>query len=151
MFPFDRLIRVMDTWAVENAGAVTLAQIGDGSYVPAHMPWVRRLDQTEFDRTVAASRLIVAHAGMGSVITADQFAKPIVILPRLQEQGEHNTDHQVATVNWLRGKPGIHVADRDQDIGPCIAKALSIDAPGPKFAPTAGPEFIARIRQSILS
>ena len=38
------------------------------------MPWVRRLDQAEFARTVAAARLIVAHAGMGSVITAGQSA-----------------------------------------------------------------------------
>jgi UDP-N-acetylglucosamine transferase subunit ALG13 len=151
MFPFDRLIRIMDAWAAENPGAEIQAQIGDGSYLPKHMPWVRRVDQAEFGRTVATARLIVAHAGMGSVITADQFGKPIVILPRLKELGEHNTDHQVATANWLCGKPGIHVADRDEDIRPRIAEALALDAPGTKFAPTAGPEFIARIREYVLS
>lgn len=151
MFPFDRLIRVMDTWATAHTDVEILAQIGDGTYVPAHMPWVRRLDQAEFARTVAAARLIVAHAGMGSVITADQFGKPIVILPRLQEWGEHTTDHQVATANWLRAKPGIHVADNDEDLGPRIAEALALDAPGTKFAPAAAPEFIARIRQFVLS
>ena len=93
------------------------------------MPWVRRLDQAAFARTVAGARLIVAHAGMGSVITADQFGKPIVMLPRLQERGEHTTDHQVATANWLRAKPGIYVADRDEDLGPRIAEALAAGAP----------------------
>jgi UDP-N-acetylglucosamine transferase subunit ALG13 len=151
MFPFDRLIRVMDAWASAHGETETLAQIGDGTYEPSHMPWVRRLDQAAFARTVAEARLIVAHAGMGSVITADEFRKPIVILPRLQDRGEHTTDHQVATANWLRAKPGIHVADHDEDLGPRIAEALAIPAPGPRFAPTAGPEFIARIRQCILS
>lgn len=151
MFPFDRLIRVMDAWAAAHGEAETLAQIGDGAYRPAHMPWVRRLEQAEFARTVAGARLIVAHAGMGSVITADQFGKPIVILPRLQDRGELTTDHQIATANWLRAKPGIHVADRDEDLGPRIADALASEAPGPCFAPTAGPEFIARIRECILS
>ena len=151
MFPFDRLIRVMDGWAAANGGAELLAQIGDGAYQPAHMPWVRRLDQADFARTVAAARLIVAHAGMGSVITADEYAKPIVILPRLQDRGEHTTDHQIATANWLRAKPGIHVADRDEDLGPRIAEALATAAPAPRFAPTAGQDFIARIRQCILS
>jgi UDP-N-acetylglucosamine transferase subunit ALG13 len=151
MFPFDRLIRGMDAWAAEHGVAELLAQIGDGAYQPVHMPWVRRLDQAAFARTVASARLIVAHAGMGSVITADEFRKPIVILPRLQDQGEHTTDHQVATANWLRAKPGIHVADRDEDLGPRIAEALAAGAPGPRFAPAAGPEFIAGIRQCILS
>ena len=75
MFPFDRLIRVMDAWAAAHGVAELLAQIGDGAYQPAHMPWVRRLDQAAFARTVAGARLIVAHAGMGSVITADEFAQ----------------------------------------------------------------------------
>ena len=39
MFPFDRLIRVMDGWAAANPGVETLAQIGDGAYEPAHMRW----------------------------------------------------------------------------------------------------------------
>ena len=45
------------------------------------------------------------------------------MLPRLQDRGEHTTDHQIATANWLRAKPGIHVADRDADLGPRIAEA----------------------------
>lgn len=151
MFPFDRLIRVMDGWAAANPGAELLAQVGTGSYRPSHMPWVRRLDQGDFARTVAAARLVVAHAGMGSVITADEFGKPIVILPRLRERGEHTTDHQLATAAWLRGKPGIHVADRDEDLGPRIAEALASGVAGPRFAPAASPEFLARIRQYILS
>jgi UDP-N-acetylglucosamine transferase subunit ALG13 len=151
MFPFDRLIRMMDGWAAANPGSELLAQVGDGAYEPLHMPWVRRLDQAEFSRTVAAARLVVAHAGMGSVITAGQFGKPIVILPRLQERGEHTTDHQIATAAWLRGKPGVHVADRDEDLGNRIAEALEDEVPGPRFAPAASPEFLARIRQYILS
>ena len=104
------------------------------------MPWVRRLDQADFARTVAGARLVVAHAGMGSVITADEFGKPIVILPRLQDRGEHTTDHQVATAAWLRGKPGIHVADRDEDLGPRIAEALAARRRRrPRFAPRRQP------------
>ena len=78
---------------------------GQEPIVPEHMPWVRRLDQEAFTRTVAGARLIVAHAGMGSVITAGQSGRPIVLLPRLRERGEHTTDHQVATANWLRRSP----------------------------------------------
>lgn len=150
MFPFDRLIRAMDGWAEANPGTEILAQIGTGDYVPARMPHVRKLDQAEFARTVAGAELVVAHAGMGSVITASQYAKPIVMMPRLREWGEHTTDHQIATANWLRGKPGVYIADGDADLGPRIAEARAAGAPGaPVFPPEAPPEFIARLRACI--
>jgi UDP-N-acetylglucosamine transferase subunit ALG13 len=151
VFPFDRLIRAMDDWAAVHAAEDTFAQIGAGAYEPAHMRWVRRLQQAEFARTIAAARLIVAHAGMGSTITAGQFGKPIVLLPRVKRLGEHNTDHQVATANWLRGKPGVYVADTDADLGMRIEEALAAGAVGaPRLAPYAPPEFIARIRACVL-
>jgi UDP-N-acetylglucosamine transferase subunit ALG13 len=150
MFPFDRLIRLMDDWAQARPETRILAQIGDGDYVPAHMPWVRKLNQTEFSRTVAEADLVVAHAGMGSVITASQYRKPIVMLPRLRQSGEHTTDHQIATANWLRDKPGVYIADTDADLGPRIAEALAAGAPEETtFAAEAPAEFIARIRQCI--
>ena len=34
------------------------------------MPWVRRLERTEFAAAVRGARLVVAHAGVGSVVTA---------------------------------------------------------------------------------
>jgi UDP-N-acetylglucosamine transferase subunit ALG13 len=151
MFPFDRLIRLMDGWAQANPGAELLAQIGDGSFQPAHMPWVRRLDQTDFSRAVAEARLVVAHAGMGSVITASQFGKRIVMLPRQRALGEHTTDHQIATANWLRDKPGVHIADGDADLGPRIAEALAAGPPeAPTFPAEAPTEFIARLRRRIV-
>ena len=70
MFPFDRLIRVMDAWALANPGQQVLAQIGDGTYEPKHTKFVRRLSQSDFGATVAGAELIVSHAGMGTVITA---------------------------------------------------------------------------------
>ncbi|MCO5062893.1 MAG: hypothetical protein M9924_00600 [Rhizobiaceae bacterium] len=147
MFPFDRLIRVMDGWAQSNPGTELLAQIGTGSYLPAHMPYVRKLTQSEFSSTVERAKLVVAHAGMGSVITASQYGKPIVMLPRLQEWGEHTTDHQIATANWLRTKPGVFIADTDAELAPRIADALETDtSASPIFSPNAQPEFVARLR-----
>ena len=87
---------------------------------------------------------------MGSVITASQYGKPIVLIPRLREWGEHTTDHQLATANWLRDKPGVYIADADADLGPRIREALDAGAPQvPIFPPEAPPQFIARLRASI--
>jgi UDP-N-acetylglucosamine transferase subunit ALG13 len=133
--------------ALDPGPGGVLAQIGDGRYRPAHMRWVRRLDQDAYLAVARRARLIVAHAGMGSVITAGQLGKPIVILPRRQGLGEHNTDHQLATANWLRGKPGVYVAGTEGELAACIDAALALAPEAVETLPPHAPDaFIARIR-----
>ena len=154
MFPFDRLIRAMDAWAAETgAGEEILAQIGAGSFEPRHLRWVRRLERSDYAVTVAGARLIVAHAGVGSVVSAGEQGKPIVVLPRRAALGEHTSDHQVETVGWLRGKPGVHVAETEADLAAAIAAAgaaaAAAAAAGERIAASADPAFIARLRRFI--
>jgi len=149
MFPFDRMIRAMDAWAAEQSGEEMLAQIGAGRFEPRHMRWVRRLARPDYAATVAGARLVVAHAGIGSIVAAGEQGKPIVVLPRRRALGEHTSDHQVETIGWLRGKPGIHVAGTEADLAACIAAAAAAAAAGERIAATADPAFIARIRRFI--
>ena len=122
MFPFDRMIRAMDAWAADaGQGEEILAQIGDGAFEPRHMTWVRRLDRPDYAAAVARSRLVVAHAGIGSIVSAAEIGKPIVVLPRRVTFGEHTSDHQVETVSRLHGRPGVHVAETEGDLADCIA------------------------------
>lgn len=151
MFPFDRLIKVMDSWAKTTGRTDVFAQIGNGAYVPETMQYTRRLSQAEFGQTVAKAQLTVAHAGMGTVITAGSAGRPLVIIPRIQEWGEHTTDHQIATANWLRKKPGIFVADTDDDLPAMIETALASDMSGTsQIPPFATSDFTDRIRSTIL-
>jgi len=151
MFPFDRLIRAMDDWAAAQPEPVELvAQIGEGSYRPAHMRWVPSLARADYAGTVAAAELVVAHAGMGSVITAGEHGKPIVLLPRLGSRGEHTNDHQLDTARWLRGRPGIHVADAEADLPAAIAAARAAGGRA-SLGSSAPPAFLARIRAFALA
>jgi UDP-N-acetylglucosamine transferase subunit ALG13 len=160
MFPFDRLIRAMDAWAAAAAtegpggpggpGPVDLvAQIGEGSYRPAHMRWVKSLERADYARTVMEAELVVAHAGMGSVITAGEHGKPIVLLPRRAGLGEHTNDHQVDTARWLRGRPGLFVADAETDLPAAIAAARAGGGQA-SLGATAPAAFLERIRRFAL-
>lgn len=146
MFPFDRLIRAVDAWAADNPGEEILAQIGQGAE-PRHMRWLRRMDQDAFAATVREAEIVVAHAGMGTVITAGRFGRPLVLLPRLAALAEQTTDHQLATADWLRGRPGIQVAATPGDLDACIAAARAV-RPGsiPVIEAVAPPEFLDRLR-----
>jgi UDP-N-acetylglucosamine transferase subunit ALG13 len=145
-FPFDRLIRAMDTWAAASArGDECLAQIGQGSYRPAHMDWRTSLPEADFAETVKNSALVVSHAGMGSVITAMRHGIPIVMLPRRFEAGEHTTDHQMATARWLEDKPGVFIAWDEAELGQRVTEAEGWTGDGAAVGPFAPQDFTDRL------
>ena len=96
--PFDRLVRVVDAWcATQTSGQTLYGQIthpGIDGYVPQHFEWVSRLTPMDYAARFADADLIVSHAGMGSILTALQAAKPIVILPRRWHLRETRKDRK---------------------------------------------------------
>lgn len=150
MFPFDRLIEVMDDWAARHPETPMFAQIGEGKYLPKHMPYERMVSPTKFRELNEDASIIVAHAGMGSVITASELGKPIVLLPRNAAQKEHTTDHQVDTANWLRSRPGIFVADTNADIDAQIDLAQQRTESDDRLSQVAPSGFTDRIRAALL-
>lgn len=151
VLPFDRLIQAMDDWVGKNTQEQVFAQIGNGTYTPQNMDYVRKLSQAEFSQKVAKADLIVAHAGMGTVIMASRVSCPIIIIPRAYRLGEVASDHQFATANWLRSKPGIFVADKETDLPKAILMARKSDRRGiEQISDTADPAFTDKIRTAIL-
>jgi len=53
---------------------------------------------------------------MGSIVTAMEFGKPIVIMPRDHERGEHRNGHQMATAQRFMDTPGVYVAMNKQQL-----------------------------------
>lgn len=108
--PFDRLVQAVDAWAAKHPEVPVLAQVGRGAAPTQHVQRHEVLEPTAFRRCVQDASLLVAHAGMGSVLTGLELGKPMLLLPRLGELRETRNDHQVATLKWLQGKPGVHAA-----------------------------------------
>jgi UDP-N-acetylglucosamine transferase subunit ALG13 len=148
--PFDRFIKAIDEWAALNPSIPVNAQIGAGKYVPkiAHQ---RMMSPKEFSRCVNEADLIVAHAGMGSVIMAAEARKPIVLMPRRAALGEHTTDHQIDTVGWLKERSGVYVAMEVSDLGGMIIRALEEKKASLAMGAVAPQAFISRIRSELMS
>ncbi|MFT7213683.1 MAG: UDP-N-acetylglucosamine transferase subunit ALG13 [Granulosicoccus sp.] len=123
--PFDRLIKAVDQWSSLNPHHEVEGQFGDSSYIPENFSGSSFLDVSEFNAKVAGADLLIAHAGMGSIITAIEMMKPIVVMPRLARYGEHRNDHQLATVKKLGKLSNIHIAENDAALPGAIEVALA--------------------------
>lgn len=122
--PFDRLIRKMDEIA-PTLGKPVFAQVGNGVYEPKNMEWVHNIDPSRFDDLFSKAEKIVSHAGIGTVLTAQRFGKPIVLIPRRATLGEHRNDHQLATVDQLQGRSGIYIAHTENELEPLLRDNLA--------------------------
>lgn len=150
MFPFDRLVQAIDAWAEAHPDVPVEVQIGSGSYQPRHARFTRMMPPALYQQRIAEAKLFVAHAGMGSIISAIQAGKPLLMLPRLQHLGEHTTDHQLATIAKFRDRAGLHVADDVPALHAAIDRLLVDGSPPPApIAPHASPELIGRIKAFI--
>jgi len=115
--PFRRLVRAMDEWARINPGVNVLAQMGkDPEYQPSTLQCFVSVPPRRYTELVSRCELLVAHAGMGSVLTALEHGKPMILMPRRGALHETRNDHQVSTLRWLRDKPGIYAAEDEIDL-----------------------------------
>jgi UDP-N-acetylglucosamine transferase subunit ALG13 len=108
--PFDRMVRVIDAWAGETGRRDVFAQIGEGGWQPRHIPFAEFLSPPEFAAKFAAARVIVSHAGMGTILTALHIGKPILVMPKKASLGEHRNEHQTATARRMSEIGGVNVA-----------------------------------------
>ena len=91
---FARLIRAMDAIAVASKEEVVV-QTGMSRCVPEHCAHFDFKPREEVEAIQREARVVVAHAGIGSVIDALKAARPLIVVPRLRRFGEHNNDHQL--------------------------------------------------------
>jgi UDP-N-acetylglucosamine transferase subunit ALG13 len=113
---FDRLVRTVDGWAGARRKLEVFAQIGPSQYRAAHIKTEPFIDPSEFRRRVESANLVVAHAGMGSIITALELGKQIIVMPRRADLGEQRNDHQVATAKRFAEQGRIQVAFDQQEL-----------------------------------
>ena len=146
--PFDRLIRAVDEWAGRQGRKDLFAQIGNSRYESRHIEAVQFLSPSEFRERVRAARLIVAHAGMGSIITALEAGKPIIVMPKWAKLGEHRNDHQVATAKRFGQKHGIIVAEDEKDLVAKLDREEGLSSPAGALNGVS-PELISAVRAFI--
>ncbi|WP_374511646.1 glycosyltransferase [Niveibacterium sp.] len=147
---FDRLVGAVDEWASKQRGVEVFAQVGPSRMRFDHLQTRAFVPPDEANDLFQRADLIVSHAGMGSILTALKYRKPILIMPRKAGLGEHRNDHQLATAKWLGTRPGVTVAWEASDVARLIDARSELQSGGgiPDFASA---ELIDRLKSFISS
>lgn len=144
--PFDRFIRIVDEVAAEIDEEIVVQAFRD-KYKPRNVRMVDFLAPDEFADFFGRARLIVSHAGMGTIISAMEQSKPIIIMPRIAALGEHRNEHQLATAVRMEELGYAYVA---RDAAGLRELMLRADLhPLHALGPTASPELLSAIREAI--
>lgn len=146
--PFDRLVAAVDDWAGAAPGRDVVAQTGPTALRPRHIQHAPFLGPEECRERMLAATAIVAHAGMGSILTALEIGKPLIVMPRRAALGEHRNDHQLATAQRFGGRGGVTVAFDEAEL---LLRLDDLDAVSaqPRISPHAPDEFVAALRAFI--
>ena len=121
---FTRLVKKMDEVA-NNIDEGVIMQIGPIPYKPRHTEYFQYASYQESLSYFEKASLIVGHCGIGTILNALKFQKPIIVVPRRIKYGELNRDdHQVEIAQRLVGNDLIKVVYDIEDLESAVREML---------------------------
>lgn len=93
-FDFIRLVKFMDESA-KNIREEIIIQKGKTNYKTKNCKGFDFIEDKKYHKYMQNARIIITHAGVGSILTCLKYNKKPVIVPRLKKYGEHIDNHQI--------------------------------------------------------
>lgn len=143
---FPRLITAIAALVPELDEEV-VAQVGPDTNTYAGITVHKTLTPAEYSALFKRARIVVAHAGIGTILTAKSRRKPLLLVPRRHAMGEHRNDHQMATARQVEHLEGVHVAWDETELAHLL-KGPQLAAAQPELGPKAD-ALIERLRREI--
>jgi UDP-N-acetylglucosamine transferase subunit ALG13 len=130
-YPFDRLLRGLDGLDEE-----LVVQGGASTYRPSGATWFDFLDFPTLLEHVRGARVVVSHAGVGTVMTAAAEGKCPVVVPRLARYGEAVDDHQLPFARRLHEAGVVRLVEDPAELRAAVAETP--EPPGARLTGESG-------------
>lgn len=92
---FDRLLRAVDREIKNNnIKEKVVVQAGYTKYKSKNMEIFDLTTPEEIDGLMKEARIVITHGGVGSILNALKYDKPVIAAARLSRYKEHTNDHQ---------------------------------------------------------
>ena len=94
--PFDRLLKAVSNEIKKgNIKDKVIAQVGCTKFNDGKIKTFDFVSKEEIQNYIDKARLIINHAGVGTIIECISKGKKVIVVPRLKKYGEHTNDHQL--------------------------------------------------------
>lgn len=104
-FQFNRLLKAIDKLIEKKIiNDRVICQSGFSTYIPKNYQTVKFMPQNEYNYYICNCDLLITHAGVGSILEAKKYNKPVIAIPRLKKFEEHVDDHQQQIVSGFAKK-----------------------------------------------
>lgn len=126
--PFDRLLRAIGSFERTERLVV---QAGPSEVRPAGATLLGFIPYDDLASYVHAARVVVTHAGVGTVLTALAAGKRPVVVPRLRRLGEAVDDHQLVFARRLAASGLVTLVEDVSRLAAAIAQTPAPVTPPP--------------------
>jgi len=116
-FPFNRLLTIIDR-LIEKEVIVddVIAQIGYSDYKPKNFAFFKFCDQSKLDELTKDCKLLITHAGVGTITKALEYGKKIVVIPRREDLNEHIDNHQLEIAQKFEEDNFLKFANNEEEL-----------------------------------
>lgn len=122
--PFARLLGAVEA-TTDSLPQPVFVQHGHTPLASSRLTGVAFLNMDAFAEQIAAARLLIIHAGAGTIIHAIQAGKMPVVMPRRAGYGEHVDDHQFELASTFVRAGRVALAIEVCDLEKAVAAALA--------------------------
>ncbi|TCJ19315.1 glycosyl transferase family 28 [Flaviaesturariibacter flavus] len=149
--PFSRLHHLVDELAPEFPALRFLAQTtGSDSFRGRHIEVLSFIPPVAFKKHLEEADLVIAHAGIGTILNVLELQKPLIVFPRLGRLHETRDDHQVATARAFEKQGYLHVAEDGPQLRAHLEAFLQGRLPpAAPIAPHASPGLLESLSEFI--
>jgi len=105
---FYRLIQKMDEYAGQTGKNIIII-IGRTEYKPHHSKYFKFIEKEYYSTLIQKAKIVVTHAGIGTIIEVLESNKPMIIVPRSKDLDEAFDNHQQEIAELMKGFPNVKV------------------------------------------
>lgn len=94
--PFNRILKAVAREKKKgNIKDKIIAQIGCTNFKDDNIKTFDFSSKEEIESLIEKARIIITHAGVGTITECLSKDKKVIVVPRLKKYGEHTNDHQL--------------------------------------------------------
>lgn len=146
-YPLDRLVAAADELA--RTGEEIVVQYGTSRVRPRSATAIDFVPVTALERLVRDARVVVCHAGVGSVATSLRHGKRPILVPRRRDFGEQVDDHQLMFATRIEQLGLARIVADIQRLPAAVAQMNTVILPQTGLSETLATELVDFIQHAV--